>query len=51
MKYVIHILLRKIIMWWTGKSCSTCKHYDGSFGDDTCFPCERSVKAVGYERM
>lgn len=25
-------------------------HYDGSFGDDTCFKCERGIKAVGYER-
>ena len=50
MKYDLYILLRKIIMWWTRKSCGTCKYYDGRFGDDTCFPCELSVKAVGYER-
>lgn len=50
MSYNLHRLLQKIIMWWIGKNCETCKHYDGSFGDDTCFNCERSIKAVGYER-
>ena len=50
MKYDLHMFLRKIVMWWTEKSCDTCKHYNGRFGDNTCFTCERSIKAVGYER-
>lgn len=50
MKYDLHMLLRKIIMRWTGKRCDACRHYDGRFGDDTCFTCERSIKAVEYER-
>jgi hypothetical protein len=50
MGYNLHMFLRKITIWWTGRNCGTCKHYDGRLGDDTCFLCERSVKAVGYER-
>ncbi|MFR3727686.1 hypothetical protein [Lacrimispora sp.] len=50
MKYNLHMLLRKIVMRWTGKRYGSCKHYDGRFGDNTCFACERSIKAVGYER-
>ena len=50
MKYALHMLLRKIVMWWTEKNCGSCKHYNGRFGDDTCFTCERSIKAVGYDR-
>lgn len=50
LKYDLHMLLRKVVMRLAGISCGTCRHYDGSFGDDTCFPCEQSIKAVGYER-
>ncbi len=50
MRYNLHRLLRKIITWRSGKTCGTCKHYDGKFGDESCFSCERSIKAVGYER-
>ncbi|WP_164473108.1 hypothetical protein [Clostridium sp. E02] len=50
MKYDLHMFLRKIITWLSGKNCGTCRHYDGRFGDESCFSCERSIKAVEYER-
>ena len=50
MRYNLHMFLRKIVMQWTRKNCGTCKHYDGRFGDESCFPCDRSIKAVEYER-
>lgn len=50
MKYELYILLRKIHMRVFQKNCSTCIHYDGRFGEDCCFECERSIRAVNYER-
>ena len=48
--YELHMWLRKIIMEANKKSCSTCSHYDGKFGDDKCFSCLCTVRAVEYER-
>lgn len=48
--YELHMWLRKIIMEANKKSCSTCSHYDGKFGDDKCFNCLCTIKAVEYER-
>ena len=50
MPYEMHVWLRKLIMAAENKSCSTCRHYERHFGDDTCFGCLCHVKAVGYER-
>lgn len=50
MTYELHMWLRKIIMEANKKSCSTCSHYDGKFGDDKCFSCLCTVRAVEYER-
>lgn len=50
MIYNLHIFFRNIIMRLIRKNCDSCRHYDGRFGDDTCFTCERSIKAVEYER-
>ena len=50
MRYELHMFFRKLYMSVTGKSCDTCRHYDGRFGDDDCFQCERSIRAVGYDR-
>lgn len=50
MRYELHMSLRKLYMKFFKKSCDSCKHYDGRFGEDCCFRCERSIKAVGYDR-
>lgn len=49
MRYELHMFFRKL-MSVTRKKCDTCRHYDGRFGDDGCFLCERSIKAVEYDR-
>ena len=50
MNYDLHMLLRKIYMLVFKLDCDTCRHYDGRFGEDCCFECERSVRAMKYER-
>lgn len=50
MRYKPHMIFRKLYMSVTGKNCDTCRHYDGRFGDDDCFQCEHSIRAVEYER-
>ena len=50
MTYELHMWLRKIIMEANKKSCSTCSHYDGKFGDDKCFSSLCTERAVEYER-
>lgn len=50
MNYEIHMAMRNVYMRIFRKKCSTCVHYDGTFGDDSCFSCERSIRAVNYER-
>jgi len=50
MRYEVHRFIRKIIMRIIWKNCITCTHYDRKFGQDCCFECERSVKAVNYDR-
>lgn len=32
------------------KSCDACQHYDGRYGEDCCFQCERDIRAIQYER-
>ncbi|MGL6199885.1 MAG: hypothetical protein ACRC3H_13235 [Lachnospiraceae bacterium] len=50
MKYELHRALRKLVIKITGRKCSSCNHYDGRFGQDCCFECERSIKVVNYDR-
>lgn len=50
MKYEVQMLIRKLFMLYENKDCDTCEHYDGRFGEDCCFQCERSIRAVRYER-
>lgn len=47
-KYKIYQLLKAVYARLSGKSCGTCMHYDGVFGEDCCFECERSVTTKGY---
>jgi len=42
-------LMRKIVMWCLRRSCGTCLHYDGRFGEDCCFECERTIDAPWYQ--
>lgn len=50
MRYELHMFFRKSYISGTRRDCDTCRHYDGRFGDDHCFQCERSIKAVGYDK-
>lgn len=50
MRYELHMFLRKIYMGLTKKSCTTCRHYDGRFGEDICFYCERTKRVAYYDR-
>lgn len=50
MRYQMHMMLRKIYMGVLRKDCCTCKHFDGRFGEDCCFRCEHSIRAVEYDR-
>lgn len=50
MRYKLHMFLLKLYIGISRKSCDTCKHYDGRFGDDCCFRCERSIKVVEHDR-
>lgn len=50
MNYAIHMAVRNMYMRLSRKRCSTCMHYDGAFGENCCFECERSIRAVKYER-
>lgn len=47
-KWKYHV--RKLFMLISKRDCDTCNHYDGRFGEDCCFECERSIKAKKYER-
>ena len=49
-KYHLIKNLRQLYAWLSGRDCDTCQHYDGRFGEDCCFRCERSIKAVNYDR-
>lgn len=49
-KYHLIKNLRRLYVRLSGRDCDTCRHYDGRFGEDCCFRCERSVKAVNYDR-
>lgn len=42
--------VRKFIMWVMKRHCGTCVHYDGRFGEECCFECERSIAGDRYER-
>ncbi len=50
MRYRIHRFLRKLYMRLIRKSCDTCCHYDGRYGEDECFRCERTIRAVEYDK-
>lgn len=50
MGYDMRMFLRKIFVSILKRKCSTCVFYDGRFGSDECFDCEKSMTAVNYER-
>lgn len=50
MSYDTKMFLRKIFTTIFRRRCRTCLYYDGSFGCDGCFECEKSITAVNYER-
>ena len=50
MSYDIRMLLRKIFTVLFRRKCQMCLFYDGRFGCDECFECEKSITAVNYER-
>lgn len=50
MKFELHMFFRRLFMIFFRKNCDSCVHYDGKFGSDKCFECERSIEAVGYEQ-
>lgn len=49
MNYETRMILRKIVTTLLRRRCNTCLYYDGSFGCDKCFECEKSISAVNYE--
>ncbi len=49
MNYEIRCFLRKVITTILRRRCKTCIYYDGRFGVDCCFECEKSITAVNYE--
>ena len=49
-KYHLIKNLRRLYVRLSGRNCDTCRHYDGRFGEDCCFQCERNIKAVNYDR-
>ena len=49
MRYRILELIRIVYLKLANKDCDTCKHYNGKFGDDYCFECLGTIKAVNYE--
>lgn len=49
-KYHLIKLIRGLFVLASGRKCDTCRHYDGRFGEDCCFRCERSIRAVDYDR-
>lgn len=48
MEYKIHMFIRSLYMAVFKKSCATCIYYDGNFGCDCCFKCERNKRAKQY---
>lgn len=50
MRFDVFSLIRRIFMLCKRMNCDTCIHYDGRYGDDSCFNCEHSIMAVEYER-
>ena len=50
MNYEKRMFLRKIFTTIFFRKCNTYLFYDGRFGCDECFECEKSITAVNYER-
>lgn len=50
MSYEMRMFLRGIFTTLFRRKCKRCLFYDGRFGCDECFECEKSITAVNYER-